>query len=171
MLYHGLLCVESVPSASDCLRRDLIASASALGRESTTSRWESDLGVASDRAVRWVKTVLAASPSTQVEHDRILWVSRKSPLKGRRDPPAQKPCLHVRASGWYEDTGFYEEAVTHTLAASGCERTDALIERHRTRISRRGDTVIVERCFRALSEDVIRSRPILCVARGWMVKP
>lgn len=44
--------------------------------------------------------------------------------------PALATDLHLRASGWYEQHGFFAEAVSHALAAPALEEVARLIEQH-----------------------------------------
>jgi len=75
--------------------------------------------------------------------------------------------LHGRASAWYEGQGFIAEAMSHALAASDYERAATLLERHWQAAISRSETVLARDWLKALPEDLIRSRPILCVVQAW----
>jgi LuxR family maltose regulon positive regulatory protein len=77
--------------------------------------------------------------------------------------------LHLRASHWYEREGFPAEAVSHALASSDHEYAANLVERYVAAIWDRGETVLVHNWLEALPEDVVRSRPSLCIRRAWSV--
>ena len=40
------------------------------------------------------------------------------------------PILHSQASVWFEDGGFFEEAIQHAIAAADYERAGMLVARH-----------------------------------------
>ena len=46
----------------------------------------------------------------------------------RQTQPEQVPTLHHRASEWYEQNGFADEAIEHALRAEDFERAAYLIE-------------------------------------------
>jgi LuxR family transcriptional regulator, maltose regulon positive regulatory protein len=71
--------------------------------------------------------------------------------------------LHSRASLWYERQGLVAEAVQHALTAVDGERVASLIERHGLRIIVGGQVYTVLRWLSALSDPLIRARPMLCI--------
>ncbi len=75
--------------------------------------------------------------------------------------------LHLRASRWYEDEGFFAEAVSHALATSASEDAADLVERYVTAVWDRGETTLVHNWLEALPEEAIRSRLSLCIRRAW----
>jgi LuxR family maltose regulon positive regulatory protein len=75
--------------------------------------------------------------------------------------------LHKRASQWYEAHGFPSEAVHHALRARDWERAATLIAEASDALMKRGEMVTVLRWFRALPEDVVRSRPQVCCEYSW----
>jgi LuxR family maltose regulon positive regulatory protein len=77
--------------------------------------------------------------------------------------------LHLRASHWYGREGFLAEAVSHALASSDHEYAADLVERYVPVMWDRGETVLVHNWLEALPEDVVRSRPLLCIRRAWSV--
>ncbi len=81
------------------------------------------------------------------------------------EQPEQAPSLHQRASVWYERNGFPPDAIRHALAAKDFERAATLVERAipEMRRSRRGAAVTELGWLKALPDELIRFRPVLCV--------
>lgn len=75
--------------------------------------------------------------------------------------------LHRRAAAWYEQHGFIAEAVKHLLSAGAFEQAVDLIERTARDLLIRGEHATVSGWIKALPEDLVRSRPRLCLAQVW----
>ena len=75
--------------------------------------------------------------------------------------------LRLRASEWYEGEGLVAEAVSQALAVPDLAHAAALVERHSLALLFRGEVVLVQRWLRRLPEDLVRSRPFLCVLYAW----
>ena len=72
--------------------------------------------------------------------------------------------LHCRASEWYEQAGMIDDAVDHALLAEEFERALHLIEQAaRSSIWASGDLPVLLNWSRRLPEDVLMSRPRLCL--------
>jgi len=71
--------------------------------------------------------------------------------------------LHSRASAWYARQGLIAEAVQHALATSNTEQVAHLIEVYGLRIIVGGQSYTVLQWLSALSDALIRSRPMLCI--------
>ena len=71
--------------------------------------------------------------------------------------------LHSRASMWYERQGLVAEAMQHALTSADDERIAHLIEQHGLRIIVGGQVYTVLGWLRALSDPLIRARPMLCI--------
>ncbi len=85
--------------------------------------------------------------------------------------PEHLPILHQRASYWYETNGLLREAIEHAIIASDGERVAALIEQCvDASIWTYGEMATLQRWFAALSEEVVRSRPQLCILQAWMLQ-
>jgi LuxR family transcriptional regulator, maltose regulon positive regulatory protein len=78
------------------------------------------------------------------------------------------PELHRRAGAWSEVHGLIDEAIRHAGAAGEQDWAARLVEEHMGETLRRGEGVILDRWLSALPDDVIRTRPKLCLAQGWM---
>ncbi len=81
--------------------------------------------------------------------------------------PEQVPALHRQASKWYEQNGLIYEAVTHALAAGDAERVGRLIAGNALTMIYHGQLTTLLGCLEALPDDIVRSRPWLCVAYAW----
>jgi LuxR family maltose regulon positive regulatory protein len=81
--------------------------------------------------------------------------------------PDAVPALHRQASEWYEGEGLVAEAFHHALAANDIERATCLAEDNARHMVRRGELTTLLRWLSALPEEVVRSRPRLCVNYAW----
>ncbi|MDQ3864684.1 MAG: LuxR C-terminal-related transcriptional regulator [Actinomycetota bacterium] len=81
--------------------------------------------------------------------------------------PGQEPELHRRASSWYERNEFVHEAVGHALAAADLEATARLIEENFRDMLAHGEAALLLSWLEALPEELVRSRPWLCIPYAW----
>ncbi len=79
--------------------------------------------------------------------------------------PERVSALHSRASEWYEKNGLPPDAIRHALAAKDFERAAGLIELAvpEMRRNRQGATVTELGWLKALPDELIHFRPVLCV--------
>ena len=79
--------------------------------------------------------------------------------------PDQGSALHRRASEWYERNGLRSDAIHHALAAEDFERAATLVELAvpEMRRNRQGATVKELGWLKALPDELVRFRPVLCV--------
>jgi LuxR family maltose regulon positive regulatory protein len=77
--------------------------------------------------------------------------------------PEQVPILHRRASEWYEQNGLTAAAIDHALSAGDFGRAAQLIEQAAEPTLMRSEFATFLSWVEALSDDVIRARPLLCV--------
>jgi LuxR family maltose regulon positive regulatory protein len=75
--------------------------------------------------------------------------------------------LHGRASAWYEANGYTEEAIEHALAAGDVEWAADLIERVIEATVMRSELSTLRGWVEALPQDLVRTRPWLCVFDAW----
>jgi LuxR family maltose regulon positive regulatory protein len=73
------------------------------------------------------------------------------------------PTLHRRASVWYAQNGLMGEAIDHALCAQNFERAADLIKETAQATWMRGEVATFLRWVEALPEQVMRTRPLLCV--------
>lgn len=81
--------------------------------------------------------------------------------------PEQVSNLHQRASVWYEQNNLPSAAIRHALAAADFERTAGLLEPTWRAIDRNHQNATVLGWLKALPDELIRNRPVLCVAYAW----
>jgi LuxR family maltose regulon positive regulatory protein len=81
--------------------------------------------------------------------------------------PDQVPTLHLRASEWYEENRLIPEAVQHALAAGDVKRAAHLVEGNALAMVDHGELTTLLGWLAALPEEVLRSRPWLCIAHAW----
>jgi LuxR family maltose regulon positive regulatory protein len=81
------------------------------------------------------------------------------------EQPDQVLVLHRRASAWYEHNDSPDNAIHHALAAGDFERAATLVELAvpEMRRNRQGATVTELGWLKALPDELIRFRPVLCV--------
>jgi LuxR family maltose regulon positive regulatory protein len=84
-----------------------------------------------------------------------------------RRQPDLAPALHLRASEWYASEGLIDQAVSHALRAGDYEHAANLIQRHLDYAFGRGEFILVRGWMEALPEELVRSRPQLCVAYAY----
>ena len=77
------------------------------------------------------------------------------------------PSLHYRASVWYEQNGFIDEAIEHALQAEDSERAVGLIEQHVDPIWQRGEHTRLRRWLAQLPERLLLPKPHLCILHAW----
>jgi LuxR family transcriptional regulator, maltose regulon positive regulatory protein len=85
----------------------------------------------------------------------------------RRIRPGVVPDLHRRACDWFEREGLVAEAVSHAFAAGDSERAANLVEHIARTTLRRGELSTLRRWLEELSEDLVCSRPRLCLFYAW----
>lgn len=87
----------------------------------------------------------------------------------RQTRPERWPELHHRAAEWYERNGFLAEAVGHALAVGETEQAARLVEQMAESIWMRGEMMRLLGWLEALPDDLIRSRPRLCIFHAWIL--
>ena len=79
------------------------------------------------------------------------------------EQPETIPALHQRASVWFEQNGEPNEAIRHALVATDFERAAGLVELAIPAMRRGRREVAMRGWLEALPDEVIRTRPVLCV--------
>jgi LuxR family maltose regulon positive regulatory protein len=77
------------------------------------------------------------------------------------------PLLHKRASRWYEAEGFSADAVRHALSACDWARAATLIVDFGGVMLKCGEVTTLLAWLRALPDEEVRARPLLCFSYGW----
>ena len=78
------------------------------------------------------------------------------------------PTLHLRASKWYEDEGDYDPALHHSLAAGNLKWAAQLVEQYALHLLVHSRLTRLKKWYEALPQDLVHSRPKLCILQGWM---
>jgi len=81
--------------------------------------------------------------------------------------PEMPTILYQRASGWFEQNGFVDEAIEHALLAEDFERSANLIERLADSVLARGGDTNLRRWIERLPDELVLSRPQLSIFRAW----
>jgi len=82
--------------------------------------------------------------------------------------PALTPILHRRASAWYSQAGFPEEAIHHAVLAGDVAGAGELIGRHWVAYVDRWRIATVRSWLRALPEEAVRTDPLLALVSAWI---
>ena len=80
--------------------------------------------------------------------------------------PDLMPELHRRAAAWCERHGVTDDAIRHALASGDALWAARLVEEHLGETLRRGESAILSRWLWLLPDDVVPSRPALCLAQA-----
>jgi LuxR family maltose regulon positive regulatory protein len=84
-----------------------------------------------------------------------------------QERPDRVHALHRRASEWHEQNGLRADAVRHALAAEDFERVAGLVELAWPAMDRSFQVATWLGWVKALPDELVRTRPVLCVAYGW----
>jgi LuxR family maltose regulon positive regulatory protein len=75
--------------------------------------------------------------------------------------------LHQKASQWYQDQDYMENAIHHSLAGSNWERAAALIYQASDTLLKGGAIATMIGWFKRLPVEIIRSKPEYCLTYVW----
>jgi LuxR family maltose regulon positive regulatory protein len=81
----------------------------------------------------------------------------------RQTQPDWVPSLHLRASEWYEENGFTDEAIEHALHRKDFERAADKIEEYVDHVLHFGEHSILRRWLDEIPVEVTFSKPHLCI--------
>jgi LuxR family transcriptional regulator, maltose regulon positive regulatory protein len=81
-------------------------------------------------------------------------------------PPERVACLHRRAARWYERQRLVDDAIRHALAAGDEAWAAQLVEQNAEATVMRSEGATLLRWLEALPEELVRSRPRLCIAHA-----
>jgi len=90
-------------------------------------------------------------------------------LRGRMETstPELALDLHLRASVWFADHDFLDEAIRHALAAEDYGRAARLIEEHGMQMIDKGELVTLKRWLEFIPEEYLIVHPWLCIYDAW----
>jgi LuxR family maltose regulon positive regulatory protein len=80
--------------------------------------------------------------------------------------PEPLPDLHRRASQWFENKGFLEEAISHAVKSKDIERTTRLIEQNAMAMLMQGELVTLLNWIKPI-ENLAGDRPWLSTYKSW----
>ena len=81
--------------------------------------------------------------------------------------PEQVSLLHCRAAGWYAHEGMPAEAIAHALQGDDTALAARLVEEHGRSVLMHHEIVTLQSWLRALPEEMVASRPRLCLLAAW----
>jgi LuxR family maltose regulon positive regulatory protein len=81
----------------------------------------------------------------------------------RHEHPEEVAGLHLRASGWYAESGQPIPAVRHALAAGEVDRAADLAEAALPALQRDRQEAVIHGWIRDFPDDVVRDRPVLAI--------
>jgi LuxR family maltose regulon positive regulatory protein len=81
----------------------------------------------------------------------------------RQTRSEQLPILHLRASEWYEQNGFTDEAIEHALHREDFERAADKIEEYVDHVLHFGEHSTLRRWLDKIPDEVAFSKPHLCI--------
>ncbi len=81
--------------------------------------------------------------------------------------PALVPELHTRASLWFEQNGYPEEAIEHAFQAKDLPRAADLLDNAAERMMMRSELTTLRGWLDRLPDEHIADRPALCVYHAW----
>ena len=87
---------------------------------------------------------------------------------GRIDPAKGKE-LHRRAALWWDENGFFDQAIEHALLCGEPEWAASMLEDHIDELWHSGKGIVVWRWIRRLPIDTVNSKPMLCIMRGYFL--
>ncbi len=96
----------------------------------------------------------------QLLHDQLL--------RGRSE--GEVAALHRRAGGWFEENGFFAEAVHHFLAGRLPDEAGRVVARHGHALIDQERVVELDGWLRQLPRDVVTCNPMLLVFEAWIAR-
>jgi LuxR family maltose regulon positive regulatory protein len=84
----------------------------------------------------------------------------------QQSQPESLPELHRRASGWFENDGFIEQAISHAVAGKDFEKAAELVEQNAMTMLMRGELVTLLNWIKPI-EHIADERPWLSTYKSW----
>ncbi len=82
--------------------------------------------------------------------------------------PDWLPNLHRRASEWFAQAGYASEAVTHACQTGDWDFAAQQVETFVFDAIQRGERGVTRQWLRQFPDEIVRMRPVLCVAQAWV---
>ena len=83
--------------------------------------------------------------------------------------PAKGIELHRRAAVWWDENGFIDQAIEHALLSEDPQWAASMLENHIDELWHSGKGIVVWRWIRRLPINVVNSKPMLCIMRGYFL--
>lgn len=77
--------------------------------------------------------------------------------------------LHRRAAVWWDEHGFMDQAIEHALCCGDPLWAASLLESHIDELWHEGKGLVIWRWTRRLPIDIVDSKPMLCIMRGYFL--
>ena len=77
--------------------------------------------------------------------------------------------LHRRASRWFAEQGDVEQAIQHAIAGDDVDAAVTLVEQQSQNLLNSQDRSTLQRWLDSLPQDVVQRRPILLIAKAWLL--
>lgn len=81
--------------------------------------------------------------------------------------PALPPLLHRRAAAWLAEHGIFNAAYKHAMLGNDFDQAANIVEMCAEMLERRGELNTLVRWIDAFPDELVRSRPLICLARSW----
>ncbi|MHB8133940.1 MAG: LuxR C-terminal-related transcriptional regulator [Anaerolineaceae bacterium] len=94
----------------------------------------------------------------------LLRVRLKQHAQGSPDLLTQ---LHQKAANWFEQNGFYENALTHSLHALDYEKAARIVEKSTLELFACGQLHALISWINILPEEIVNQRPFLNICQAW----
>jgi LuxR family maltose regulon positive regulatory protein len=83
--------------------------------------------------------------------------------------PSKGNELHRRAAIWWDENGYIDQAIEHALLSGDPEWAASMLENHIDELWHSGKGIVVWRWIRRLPINVVNSKPMLCIMRGYFL--
>lgn len=84
-----------------------------------------------------------------------------------REYPGRVPGLYSLAADWCNQQGFISEAIEYSISSGDIEHATQLIDLNASQLQKRGELSTLARWLGGLPEEMIRTRPRLCINYAW----
>lgn len=82
--------------------------------------------------------------------------------------PKEIAALHTRAASWFEENGYVDEAIHHSLAAGDPDAATNIIEKNRISTIDRGQTDMLRSWLKKIPPEIKERRPDLLLGKAWV---
>ena len=79
------------------------------------------------------------------------------------------PILHSKASKWFEQNGFIDEAINNAFLADDIERATIMIGEQIDDLWLQGENAELRRWLEKIPKELLISKPNLCIFHAWCI--